>query len=73
VDEIGTLEDGVAEAERLAGLTSSRVVTYHRPREWVQNYYARPIVPAEVRLRLETPLHLPDGPGFLYLWAPGAR
>ncbi len=71
VDGVGTLADGIAEAERLAGLASSRVVTYHRPREWVQNYYARPIVPPEITLRLEAPLGLPERPGFLYLWAPG--
>ena len=73
VDTLGSLEDGIAEAERLAGLSESRVVTYHRQREWVQNYYARPVVPPRVTLRLEPPLPLPEGPGFLYLWAPGAR
>jgi len=73
VDAVGSLEEGIAEAERLAGLAESRVVTYHRRREWVQNYYARPVVPPRVTLRLESPLALPEGPGFLYLWAPGVR
>ncbi len=72
VDDLGDLEHSVAETERLAGLAESRVVTYHRPREWVKNVYAGPVVPPEVTLRLESPLPLFERPGFLYLWAPGA-
>ncbi len=73
IDGIGYLQDAVAETERRAGLESSRVVTYHRPTEWRQNLYTRPPVP--LRLRLGPGLPLPElpRPGFLYLWAPGAR
>jgi protease-4 len=66
VDALGDLEAGIAEVERLAGLSSSRVVRYHRPREWVKNVYARaPAVPAEVTVRIEPPLGLLRRPGFL--------
>ncbi len=73
VDEIGDLSDAVAAAEKAAGLGSSRVVTYHRPREYRKNLYsvAAPAgdfdfgwAPAWSRL-------LPS-PAFLYLWTPGA-
>jgi protease-4 len=73
VDAIGTLEDGIAETERLAGLTKSRVVVYHRPDKWVKNFYARSIVPTQIQLSLEPLLPLPEGPAFLYLWTPGVR
>jgi protease-4 len=71
VDAIGDLEAAVAETERRAGLSSSRVVSYHRPREWRPNLYGRPLVPAEVTLKLESPLGRLGRPGFFYLWAPG--
>jgi protease-4 len=73
VDGIGYLDDAVAEAEGLAGLTESRVVTYHRPREWKQNLYNGPLVPERVELELTSPLSELPRPGFLYLWAPGLR
>jgi protease-4 len=72
VDELGDLEHSIAVTERLAGLESSRVVRYHRPREWVKNVYARPVVPSEITIRVEPPGRLLQRPGFLYLWAPGA-
>lgn len=72
VDGVGGLVDSVAAAEELAGVTSSRVVTYHRPQKWVKNFYARPVVPSEVTVRLETPFRVLERPGFLYLWAPAA-
>ena len=73
VDGIGYLDDAVAECEQLAGLAASRVVTYHRPREWKQNLYTAPLVPARVKLELASPLPEIPRPGFLYLWAPGVR
>lgn len=73
VDGIGDLHDAIAEAQRLAGIRRSRVVTYHRPREWVKNVYARSPLPRELTIRLEPPLPLLARPGFLYLWAPGLR
>ena len=73
VDEVGYLQDAVAEIERRAGLESSRVVTYHRPTEWRQNLYTRPPVPPRLRLELVSPFLEFPRPGFLYLWAPGVR
>ncbi len=73
VDEVGYLQDAVAEIERRAGLESSRVVTYHRPTEWRQNLYTRPPVPSRLRLDLVSPFLEFPRPGFLYLWAPGVR
>jgi protease-4 len=71
VDEIGTLDSSVKRARELAGVGSARVITYHRPREYTNNYYTRanprrePLVdvwPSQLTLQ---------GPAFLYLWAPG--
>jgi protease-4 len=73
VDGIGYLDDAVIECEQLAGLAASRVVTYHRPREWKQNLYTAPLVPERVKLELASPLPEIPRPGFLYLWAPGLR
>lgn len=73
VDGLGDLEHAVAVTQRRAGLTSSRVVIYHRPQEYRQNLYSRaPVIPRVVRLELAPPLPLAR-PGFLYLWAPGVR
>jgi protease-4 len=41
VDEIGTIEDAVGTIERELGVSTSRVVAYHRPREQRRNLYAR--------------------------------
>jgi protease-4 len=71
IDGLGDLEQAVAVTQRRAGLTSSRVVIYHRPREYRQNLYSRaPVIPRVVRLELAPSLPLAR-PGFLYLWAPG--
>jgi protease-4 len=70
IDGIASLPDTVAEAERLAGLEQSRVVVYHRPREWRENLYTAPwpvpfgLDPGWVRGPVR-------GPAFLYLWWPG--
>jgi protease IV len=72
VDEIGSLDSSVRRARELAGLSSASVVTYHRPREYANNYYTRaPQHHSEAILDL-WPGELPiSGPAFLYLWAPG--
>ncbi len=71
VDALGDLEQAVAVAQQRAGLTSSRVVIYHRPREYRQNLFTQaPAFPRALRVELAPPLALPR-PGFLYLWAPG--
>jgi len=71
VDGVGFLEDAVDEAERRAGLETSRVVTYHRPREYESNLYTRPAAPRAPDLRVLPAWLEPRGPSFLYLWAPG--
>ena len=70
VDEIGDLEKSVAMVQQIAGIASSRVVVYHRPREYENNLWTG--VPS---LRLELPFRIPElsRPGFYYLWAPGLR
>ena len=72
VDEIGSLDASVRRARELAGLSAASVITYHRPREYTNNYYTRaPRQRRDAMLDLwpgELPL---QGPAFLYLWAPG--
>jgi protease IV len=71
VDEIGSLDSSVKRARELAGLSSASVVTYHRPREYTNNYYTRAPQHREPLVDL-WPARLPvSGPAFLYLWAPG--
>lgn len=69
IDQVGTLYDAIDRAEQRAGLTSSRVVTYHRPREYRENLYTRtPVAPAPW---YGSAVRLFEEPGFLYLWLPG--
>jgi protease-4 len=74
VDQLGDLTDAVAAAEQSAGLDASRVVTYHRPREYRKNLYS--VESAADRFavdwRPEWRSLLPS-PAFLYLWTPGLR
>ncbi len=72
IDEIGDLEDAIARTEARAGLASSRVVRYHRPREWRQNLYSRAPWPDAVRLEIGPPFTAYAEPGFYYLWSAGA-
>ena len=71
VDAVADLEESVVRAQRAAGLSQSRVVRYHRPREYADNLYTRspPLAP---RLRIELPgsRALATRPGFYFLWAP---
>lgn len=70
VDAIGDLEDAIDEAERRAGLSESRVVSYHRPSEWRENVYSlAPRAPA-LQIDLGSLLGPVPGPAFLYLWWP---
>jgi protease-4 len=71
VDQVGYLEDSVAEAERRAGLRSSQVITYHRSQEWKQNLYNQSRIPSKITLEMGAPLPTLPTPGFLYLWMPG--
>lgn len=73
IDRIGYLEDTIDAAKRRAGVTDARVIRYRRANEFDDGIYARAAAPAQVTqvslLNLENRL-LPDGPNFLYLWAP---
>ena len=71
VDEISSFDASVRRARELAGLASAQVVTYHRPREYRNNYYTRTTQRREPLVDL-WPDSIPShGPAFLYLWAPG--
>ena len=72
VDAIGYLEQAVAEAERRAGLKDSRVITYHRSREWKRNLYTRSAIPEKLTLDWGAPFPELRSPGFHYLWLPGS-
>jgi protease IV len=72
VDEISSVDDTLRKLREAAGVSSARVVTYHRPGEYTNNFYTRP--PRQRGLEIDW---WPDGlglrgPAFLYLWAPGA-
>lgn len=70
VDRVGDVEQAVAIAREKAGIGESRVVTYHRPREYRKNLYtAASPVDAPVVAWSMPRLQLPQ-PAFLYLWAP---
>jgi protease-4 len=71
VDEIGDIHHAVTIAQRRLGSTTSRVVSYHRPREWRQNLYQRTTPPNEITLNLTPGLPRMEAPGFYYLWSPG--
>ncbi|MEZ4215688.1 MAG: signal peptide peptidase SppA [Myxococcota bacterium] len=68
IDRIGTIEEAVARVEALAGVSSSRVVSYHRPNEYRDNLYTR-AAPGPV-LQLDLRPLLGPSPGFHYLWLP---
>jgi protease-4 len=69
VDRIGYLEDAIAQARDLAGLTEAKVVAYHRPRQYRATIYSAaeaPVPPALTDL-LRAAV---TGPRLLYLWWP---
>jgi protease-4 len=71
IDAVGYLPEAVSEAERRAGLASSRVVVYTRSTDEKENLYSQ-APPAEPRASVIDPtswLRLPR-PAFLYLWWP---
>ena len=70
IDRIGGLQEAVARAERRAGISKSRVVTYHRSNEYRENLYTK-APPGSLELRFPPPWPGIHGPAFLYLWAPG--
>ena len=69
IDAIGHLEDAAAAAERLAGISESRVVIYRPAGAYRQNIYSRRDLPSVNVVDLNL---LPEearlAPGFYYLW-----
>ena len=73
VDQVGYLDDGLATAKQVAGLTDARVVTYVRPGTYKQNIYAelQGQGTLEALTRLDMMGLVRGGtPQFLYLWMP---
>lgn len=73
IDGIGSVDDALARAAELARVDGVRAVTYHRPREYANNFYTRPPRQRGVSAGVDlwpSGLRL-TGPAFLYLWAPG--
>ena len=71
VDQIGSLDASIRRARELAGLTSAQVITYHRPREYANNFYTRAPHHRDALVDLWPDVLPTRGPAFLYLWAPG--
>lgn len=73
VDQLGYLEDAVADLEQRAGISESRVVVYHRANQTKENIYSRaPNIAVQVTDVNLLPIRQSDlAPGFYYLW-PGA-
>jgi protease-4 len=73
VDQLGYLEDAVAEVEKAANITESRVVMYHRANQTRENIFSRaPNISMQVTDVNLLPIARSDlAPGFYYLW-PGA-
>lgn len=73
VDEIGYLEDAIAEAKALAGIDDAKVVMYAPPAEGRHSIYAAlSRMPAELNLlKINLPGFDEPGPVFMYLWRPG--
>jgi len=73
VDQVGYLDDGIAAAKKLAGLTDARVIMYARPEAYRNNIYSLSNgsagLEALARLDLMTLVH-GGSPQFLYLWMP---
>jgi protease IV len=73
VDQLGYLEDAVADLEQRAGISESRVVVYHRANQTKENIYSRtPNIAVQVTDVNLLPIRRSAlAPGFYYLW-PGA-
>ena len=73
VDRVGYMSDGVALAQKAAGVDEARVIVYHRPRQYRATYYARaddmPTAGVDAMLGQMAGLAA-SGPKFLYLWWP---
>ena len=72
IDHVGDIQVAVERLERRANLETSRVVRYHRPREYRSNLHSRPHAPQPTAGTTLGPWSRLPAPGFLYLWAPGS-
>jgi protease-4 len=70
VDQLGYLEDAVADLEKRAGISESRVVVYHRANETRENIYSRgPNISVQVTDVNLLPVRSSQlSPGFYYMW-----
>jgi len=70
VDQLGYLEDAVADLEQRAGIKESRVVVYHRANQTKENIYSRaPNIAVQVTDVNLLPIRSSAlSPGFYYLW-----
>lgn len=73
VDEIGYLEDAVAQAKAMACIEDATLVAYDRGEGYRGSIYAGlPKIPSEINVKLDVPgLGGHGGAAFLYLWEPG--
>ena len=71
IDGIGDIEESIARLEELAGVTQSRVVSYHRSNEWRNNLFTHAPGPPVLQVDLRSIFGPLPAPGFHYLWAPG--
>jgi len=71
VDAVGYMPDAIDELKRRIQAPELRVVAYHREREWRANLYSS-TAPPPAKAGLAERLGVDRGPGFLYLWWPGA-
>ncbi|HSB60126.1 MAG TPA: signal peptide peptidase SppA [Vicinamibacteria bacterium] len=69
VDRIGYLDDAIAQARELAGLTEAKVVAYHRPRQYRATIYSAAEAPPPATLA-DLVRAAVTGPRLLYLWWP---
>ncbi len=72
IDRIGYLQETIESAERRAGVSHARVVSYRRPDEFAENIYSRAAVaPAQMNLiNFDFGGWGQLGPQFLYMWLP---
>lgn len=73
VDQLGYLSDAVAWAQEAAGAPEAKVIIYHRPGTYVENFYSSTRAETWSWLdRLQRQGMLPSGPPvqFMYLWLP---
>lgn len=79
IDHLGTLDDAIARAKELAGISRASVVMYHRPYGYKGTVYsqtsdATSVSPVQVTniFNIDLPHWAYDAsPRFLYLWRPG--